>query len=1289
MSDSCYQLNPLQRQGTSQNQRTLPSLLPSYISVDERDIGDLICFVHNYSKLLAYYNSRNQFDGDWENFIKFDVSTILANLAKVNPQVIQVNYQEAEENLRQALTWSNYKTLFDLIFDVFFKIEEINAPTILNTPIKDNLDQEIAGSLKNQLQKLIAYEKGARELSGIIGSPFDDRTIELTQKFNRSWIVQIGSIPQITSWEEYYQQIETNTNIYGNFIDSSLPDDISDEEKITQSIDYSFPFVEAIFNKVYETYIRLIEQAKVYLQESLTNYPQHKAHNTLLLAFFHLFAYIQTDLNKLTEKHLDFYFRQVLQLQKKTAQADSVYLLVQLAKNKDNHLIKAGTELKASKDNTGKNLIYQVDRDIVANQAQVTSLKTIFVDTDTLEGGVFDAPIANSQDGLGGKFIDPNQTQWRTFGQSQLGLNSSQITMQRSSLGLAIAAPILRLQQGRRTITFKFAVEGEVDPNVNTALTSHLKVAFSGAKDWIQAPTLDSNNQNLDNYVRFNSSPSSLEIQVTLEPEQEPVVDYDAKNLAGGFSTNYPLAKIELVTAAVTKNLYKSLQNLKITKITITTRVEGLTNLVLQNDNGVVDPSKPFFPFGVRPQIGSRFYIGSSEAFSKKLTALELDLEWTGLPLDQSFSDYYTYQVSQNNPRIGLSDLAITANNQSQKKCIENISNNADFKAIGAFLEQGVWRPLKVDVDPLQLEQNTLNSFLIYYFFESTSFSGGAIGSSTSDLGKVSLFPDGTGSVTTNGSLKLRLSFDSTDLPDTDNPNLEAFSSYKIDAQDGFFRLTLNNPPEAFGHAQYPKVYAEQIIARSTGNTSAELPNEPYTPTLQSLVIHYTAEHEIDLTANSDRPEQLFSLHPFGYRQLTETKPFFLPQFKHQDEDGNKTNIQGSLYIGIQNTQPLQNISLLFRVAEGTEDPSLDPPTVVWSYLEQNQWKLLKKDQIIADDTQNLLKSGIVQVQIPFTANEDNSLLPVAHYWLRVSIPKNTQNLYLAFPQLIDVQAQALKATFVDQDNDPNHLATPLPANTISKLVKSDSAVKKISQPDDSFGGRMIEESTRFYVRVSERLRHKQRAIAIWDYERLVLEAFPSLYQVKCLNHTNDDTELMPGSVRLVVIPNLQGQTAGDKFQPKVSNATLEAIKKFLTAIDHALCNPFIDLKVENPRYEAIKVNCQVAFYPDQDPLFAQKQLSQDLEKWLAPWAFNQDNSIEFGGSLHQSQIIKFMENLAYVDFIKDFYLDVYGYEQSDEKLLLTQVSEVQASTSRSILTSYHEAEDPANSSSHNIQRFT
>ena len=36
-----------------------------------------------------------------------------------------------------------------------------------------------------------------------------------------------------------------------------------------------------------------------------------------------------------------------------------------------------------------------------------------------------------------------------------------------------------------------------------------------------------------------------------------------------------------------------------------------------------------------------------------------------------------------------------------------------------------------------------------------------------------------------------------------------------------------------------------------------------------------------------------------------------------------------------------------------------------------------------------------------------------------------------------------------------------------------------------------------YYTRVSERLRHKNRAIQLWDYEHLILQNFPHLYRVK------------------------------------------------------------------------------------------------------------------------------------------------------------------------------------------------
>ena len=77
-------------------------------------------------------------------------------------------------------------------------------------------------------------------------------------------------------------------------------------------------------------------------------------------------------------------------------------------------------------------------------------------------------------------------------------------------------------------------------------------------------------------------------------------------------------------------------------------------------------------------------------------------------------------------------------------------------------------------------------------------------------------------------------------------------------------------------------------------------------------------------------------------------------------------------------------------------------------------------------------------------------------------------------------------------------------------------------------GGKTPEQPADFNVRVSERLRHKRRALTIWDYERLVLEKFPQIYKVKCLNHTQYEPapgpggiyrELAPGHVTIVTVP--------------------------------------------------------------------------------------------------------------------------------------------------------------------------
>jgi hypothetical protein len=256
----------------------------------------------------------------------------------------------------------------------------------------------------------------------------------------------------------------------------------------------------------------------------------------------------------------------------------------------------------------------------------------------------------------------------------------------------------------------------------------------------------------------------------------------------------------------------------------------------------------------------------------------------------------------------------------------------------------------------------------------------------------------------------------------------------------------------------------------------------------------------------------------------------------------------------------------------------------------------------------------------------------------------------------------------------------------ISKLYESDAAVKKVNQPYASFGGKKIESGAKFYTKVSERLRHKHRAITIWDYERLVLDEFPEVYMVKCLNHTGYEIdcattlkkykENIPGQVMLVPVPFVTNLQAGNIFEPTLSAAKLTDIKNFIHGDDNSgTCNKYIKalhcqlalLEVENPKYETIQVTCKIRVKPCLDQLFYEAQLVKDLDNFLSPWITGDAGKINFGGRLHASQVVYFIEQLHYIDYLEDLEIE---HKDGATVLNTTEPSLAVATTSRSVLTS-------------------
>lgn len=479
--------------------------------------------------------------------------------------------------------------------------------------------------------------------------------------------------------------------------------------------------------------------------------------------------------------------------------------------------------------------------------------------------------------------------------------------------------------------------------------------------------------------------------------------------------------------------------------------------------------------------------------------------------------------------------------------------------------------------------------------------------------------------------------------PVLDRPDFTPDDPYTVSARQGFIRLRLTGD---FGQGSYQPA----LIAYIAGGATGTAPTPPVGPTATALSLSYTAGATLSLdTASADafrtRPARFYHVAPFGVAErhpaLDGTDPVsLLPPFAFR-RDGATVRSEAEFTIGVTGLAPPQTLSLLFQVADGTANPLAIKPArhIDWSYLRGNYWVPLETSAV-EDATAGLVKSGIVALAVPADATSDGTLMPAGQHWIRAAVSEKSD----AVCALRLVAAQALEAVFADRGNAPGFSATPLPAGTVAKLEKPDSAVKAISQPFPGFGGRGAEPSESFRTRVSERLRHKDRAIMLWDYERLILQAFPQVYKVKCLNHTQFDPdesgtglyrELAPGHVTIVTIPDLKAQTQIDPLKPYTSLGTLEEIAAFLR--QRTSC--FAQLHVRNPQFEAVRVRFALRLFDGYDETYYTRLLGQAITRFLSPWAFGEAGSPSFGGSIHKSTLIGFVEAQPYVDYVTDFQL--------------------------------------------------
>lgn len=980
--------------------------------------------------------------------------------------------------------------------------------------------------------------------------------------------------------------------------------------------------------KVSGNWSRFFESLKGQSESDWDKSATHSPHEALFLTFLKLYRHSQNHLNQLPARHLDFFYNKVLRLSLKKEEPDKVHVLFELNKNVLEHKIEKDALLQAGKDSKSNPLFYKLEEDIVVNQAQIAHLRSVYNDNGELRYAL----AANSKDGWGEAFETPDPA-WSLFGNDQLP---------KVQVGFAISSSVLLLSGGQRSVTFTFSLSGEKNLPDNFSETEFLggfRLFATGEKDWLGAFSAVQADDKSP-IISKNSDGWRLKFKIDIDSSQTAILPYNEAVLKENFNTASPLMKILLTPAS-----RQILDGLRLDSLKVSVSVSNLTNFVVENDFGPLDISKSFMPFGPLARCGASFYVGSEEIFTKNFTDLRLKVKWQGLP--DSFSNLYKGYPS-----------------------FDSNKNKINFKASISVRGKGTWQPPQTETflfpDNLSTQEVELPKSTAPITARGLIDVKAAIFQQRS-FRPVLVQKNVVANTLMASNAVLRVApFFRTALPFI--PLILEKKTFSPELKEGFMKLTLL---QDFGFDEYntqsAKIAADIAGGKKTGSDQIIT---PYIPQIGSIKLSYKAEtDEILLHPTSvekekaveqfnSRQAQFFHLTPFGHSEehsfikrhldfLASSEVRLVPSFQNA----------GEFYIGLKNAEPLRIINVLFQLAEGSANPELPKQQVEWSVLSQNHWKPLNANFLLADHTNDLLKSGIIQFYLPKEATNDNVLLDSGFYWIRGAVAQYPA----AVCKAIGLHTQAVCAVWENTNNANDHLSTALWANSIKKLDLDAGPIKKVIQPYSSFGGKPQENPQAYYVRVSERLRHKRRASSIWDYERLVLEQFPQVHKVKCLNHTGPNGEMLPGQVTLIVVPQLRNRNAVDILKPKLSANDLSEIKQFL----EKRCSKFVKIYVENPVYEEVKVGVWVKFQRGFEAGTYKKQLNEDLIRFLSPWAFKLDVNIRFGGTENKSRIIFFMEQLLYVDYVEQVSLF-----HSTKAGTSADANEITTASSRAILVS-------------------
>jgi len=1194
------------------------SLIPDPHLIDGRTEQDWLSFLTDYATLINFFNTSNIIEGNWAPFLLKDPIFLTASILKTKYTALHDLYKNSCFEIQQIIlrgievntTYRAIDNLFDHIGHIYKIIERWTSYMLLSDE-KYDLKDFVLDQVKTKFSIdfwAVQYFRQHLYTISVTGLQVGPARFQDFNSFDPIiWKESEGQSPYWEVLGTEVQEIKT-----GNPLNISIC--LTALKKVGDRL---FTFFESIINHSSEEY------KKLSLVKS--RYPD----TTLLRSFVDLLKIQQQELNNISQKHLDFYYKDILKQVPLPAGADKVFLSTELLKTNATFNLPAATLFEAGYDTQKKAILFSSQKNASLNPASIINIKTLCYTNNSNSLPTLALQDISKPDTLQ-KDEEGRILSWPTFG-------SSSSEMLSATLGIAFASPMLLLREGERKITLTLKFDSSIYPG----LLLGAQYFLSTQNKWLQVELASTDP------VSCPVWPSdTCTVTIIIPPAQLPIEPFLIN--PDGLVSEWPILKI------LFGRLADPIAPPRLNSLTIKVDVTDVASFKLYNDYGELNSKSPFPPFGPIPAINNNFIFGNNEILSKPLDQLVIKLKWQELPCDfqayyQQYNDNITLQkATENIPKKDTALRRLFLSKSKKNKVADDTIpfNNTCFTIDFELLQQKSWQEFGMSKMSKTTDDNGKSKFVSY---ETDSKCIPRVGKDL--LLFDTRYKDKCAPCVTTDSGYFAYNKNEAEsksyIPDPSIQNIPL--QYNGINSSGFLKMILTGPIYGFGSGIFPNVVTNITLINASSITKKVEPLEliepaplPFIPKLNSFTAEYSASETYKFKNETDGyPLQCYLYSPFSKYKIYDNSGI------HQT-DTTSVSISivgpsyglassgiplypsfifsGALFIELAQLIPANTLNLYFELTRNSvENPAGN--TIKYYYLTDKGWDELI---ILSDSTNNFQCSGIIELNIPADINNNNNLMPGKNNWISIATTGDPGS----YSQTVFLKTNGFSVQRCDSSILEMNDIAYIKSNTITKPMIAIPQISKVTQPFPSFGGKVAENKVAMNKRVSSIIKTKDRIISNDDFYTLILQKYKEVYYVKVIY------DALQSIINVYLVRSIQDHTDPNAFIPLASACLESEIQQYLDKKS----SPFTTINVSNFELQYIRITASIVLKESFIPQFQllHNLINQALNIYLSPWIASNHAQRVIGEPLSNSKIAGFITTLEGVASVQDVSFSVY-----------------------------------------------